>query len=114
MFPGDGDHRRLVHIFVRVHAAQHARHDQKLIAHDVLPFVRVSEWEVAVGQGRQDVDETGSKRSSSYEVMPARPTLWHRAGQTDQTKDRLLARPSVKLRVMPKAAVSSINVKFSV
>ena len=50
---------------------------------------------------RQDVDETGSKRSSSYEVMPARPTLQHCPRQTDQSKNRPLAGPSVKLGVMP-------------
>lgn len=48
MFPGDGDHGRVVRVLVRVHP----RDDQRLIVHGVLPFFRVSQWEVSARADR--------------------------------------------------------------
>ena len=41
----------------------------------------------SAGHGRQDVDEVPVQGSRSYEVLPGRPTLWHRL-RADRSKRR--------------------------
>ena len=66
VFPGDGDHGRVVRVLVRVHP----RDDQRLIVHGVLPFVRVSEWEVPAGRADKTLTRPGRRGQAPMRSCP--------------------------------------------